>query len=117
MLSPGVQISQEVKWVSAMYKKLLDLNDKGMKLFNEKIQPLFKDAKLLELIQLNQEYQKLNADLQGVIALKDLSEDLLYECYKPALIFAGTKEHLDFSKENLEAFYRLKFRSIEERIA
>jgi len=76
---------------------------------------LFANAKLLELLELNQEYEKLNTNLKETEGLSNLSEDTLYVYYMSGIKVAGTKPFKDMSKENIEAFYRLKLRSIESR--
>ncbi len=48
--------------------------------------------------------------------MRDLSEETLWNEYKTGLLVAGTKPFSGFSKENTEAFYRLKLRSIESRL-
>jgi hypothetical protein len=77
---------------------------------------LFANAKLLELLELNQEYEKLNTNFEESYGLSNLSEDTLYGYYFSGIKVAGTKPFKDMSKENIEAFYRLKLRSIESRL-
>jgi hypothetical protein len=71
---------------------------------------------LLELIELNPEFDRLNASLNQLADLKDLSEDTIFIEYDAGIQIAGTKKFTGFTKENIEAFYRLKLRSIESRL-
>ena len=77
---------------------------------------LLVDAKLIELIALNPDFDRLTANLKESIAIKDLSEEAIFMEYKGGIQNAGTKPFIGFSKENTESFYRLKLRSIESRI-
>ena len=73
-------------------------------------------AKLLELIGLNPDFDRLTASLKQLGDLKGLSEDTIYIEYEAGIQIAGTKKFAGFTKENIEAFYRLKLRSIESRL-
>jgi hypothetical protein len=73
-------------------------------------------AKLLELIGLNPEFDRLTASLKQLACLKGLSEDTIFIEYEAGIQIAGTKKFSGFTKENIEAFYRLKLRSIESRL-
>jgi hypothetical protein len=71
---------------------------------------------LLELIGLNPYYEKMAASLKQFSYLKDISEDTIFIEYDAGIQIAGTKKFTGFTKENIEAFYRLKLRSIESRL-
>jgi hypothetical protein len=73
-------------------------------------------AKLLELIGLNPEFDRLTASLNQLSGLKSLSEDTIFIEYEAGIQIAGTKKFSGLTKENIEAFYRLKLRSIESRL-
>jgi hypothetical protein len=73
-------------------------------------------AKLLELIGLNPEFDRFTASLNQLSGLKSLSEDTIFIEYEAGIQIAGTKKFSGFTKENIEAFYRLKLRSIESRL-
>ena len=73
-------------------------------------------AKLLELIGLNPEFDRLTASLNQLSGLKGLSEDTIFIEYEAGIQIADTKTFTGFAKENIEAFYRLKLRSIESRL-
>ena len=73
-------------------------------------------AKLLELIGLNPDFERLTASLKQLGDIKGLSEDTIFIEYEAGIQIAGTKKFTGFTKENIEAFYRLKLRSIESRI-
>jgi hypothetical protein len=73
-------------------------------------------AKVLELIGLNPEFDRLIASLKQLAGLKGLSEDTIFIEYEAGIQIAGTKKFTGITKENIEAFYRLKLRSIESRL-
>jgi hypothetical protein len=41
---------------------------------------------------------------------------MIWEQYQPAISLAGRTKFQNFSPENIQAFYRLKLQSIEERL-
>ena len=88
----------------------------GMQFFNEKVKPLIAAAKLLELVDLGSEYDKLMTKMKGCKELKTLSEETIFQFYKGGIKIAGPKPFKNFSKENSEAFYRLKLQLIELRL-
>ncbi len=55
-------------------------------------------------------------DLNKVYSMSSLSEDYIFRQYSIGIQAAGTKPFVNFTKENVEAFYRLKLRSLESRI-
>ena len=73
-------------------------------------------AKLLELIGLSPDFDRLTAALKQFSDLRGLSEDTIFIEYEAGIQIAGTKKFSGFTKENIEAFYRLKLRSIESRL-
>ena len=73
-------------------------------------------AKLLELIGLGPDFDRLTAALKKFSDLRSLSEDTIFIEYEAGIQIAGTKKFSGFTKENIEAFYRLKLRSIESRL-
>ena len=77
---------------------------------------LLVDAKLIELIAFNPEFDRLTVNLKECIAIKDFSEEVIFMEYKGGIPNAGTKPFIGFSKENTETFCRFKLRSIESRI-
>jgi hypothetical protein len=42
---------------------------------------------------------------------------MILEHYHPAITLAGKTKFQNFSPDNIQAFYRLKLQSIEERLA
>ena len=116
MLDPEATFENEVDWISAKFKKLDAAYKEGIKFYSERISPLMNGAKLIELIRLSPEYDRFAEILKNSESLKTLSEDTLFKEYKAGLQTSGTKPFKDFTKENTEAFYRLKLRSIESRI-
>ena len=73
-------------------------------------------AKLPELIGLTADFDRLSAALKQFSDLRNLSEDTIFIEYEAGIQIAGTKKFTGFTKENIEAFYRLKLRSIESRL-
>jgi hypothetical protein len=73
-------------------------------------------AKLLELIGLTADFDRLSVALKQFSDLRSLSEDTIFIEYEAGIQIAGTKKFTGFTKENIEAFYRLKLRSIESRL-
>ena len=73
-------------------------------------------AKLLELIELSPDFDRLTAALNQFSDLRGLSEDTIFTEYEAGIQIAGTKKFTGFTKENIEAFYRLKLRTIESRL-
>jgi hypothetical protein len=71
---------------------------------------------LPELLALNSEFDRLTAALGQLSDLRDLSEEAIFKEYEAGIQIAGTKRFTGLSKENIEAFYRLKLRSIESRL-
>ena len=59
MMDPEATFEREVQWISVLKTELDNVNKEGMKFFNEKVKPLVADAKLLELIGLNAEFDNL----------------------------------------------------------
>jgi hypothetical protein len=71
---------------------------------------------LHELIGLSSDFDRLTSELKKISDLKDFSEKTIFIDYEAGIQIAGTKSFTGFSKENIEAFYRLKLRSIESRL-
>ena len=53
MMEPNVQIVKPVKWLSTDISDLTTIQNEVVSLYDNKISPLFSDAKLLELSLLN----------------------------------------------------------------
>jgi hypothetical protein len=116
MMDPDATFVSKVEWISVKHDQLEKVFKEGTKIYNEKVKPLMVGAKLLELIALNPDFDRLTANLKEFIAIKDLSEEAIFMEYEGGIQIAGTKPFVGFSKENTEAFCRLKLRSIESRI-
>ena len=88
-----------------------------MEFFNGKVKPLIADAKLLELVGLSAEYDRLHSKIKLCKSLSTLTEDSLLSLYRSGLKITGAKPFpSNFTKQNSEAFYRLKLRLIEQRL-
>ena len=116
MMDPEATFTKQIQWISVKYGQVEKAYNEGTKIYKDKVQPFMAGAKLLELIGLNPEFDRLNASLNQHIGLKGLSEETLFIEYEAGIQIAGTKKFSGFSKENIEAFYRLKLRSIESRL-
>jgi len=77
---------------------------------------LIAGAKLLELVDLSSDYENMIEKLKVCKPLDILSEETLFLQYKSGIRISGKKPFQNFKKENIEAFYRLKLRLIEERL-
>ena len=72
--------------------------------------------KLLELIDLDDEFKKYSSLLEEVKHLGDLSEETLWQNYQACFHISSADNFSGLSQENIDCYYRLKFRSIDERI-
>ncbi len=116
MMQPDAPISHPIRWISVEFAEFRKLSTEAIKFYNEKVQPLFANAKLIEMLAINSEYDKFASIIQKNSFLNNLSEETLWNEYRGGLLIAGKKPFSGFSKENTEAFYRLKLRSIESRL-
>jgi len=116
MMDSDANFVSQVEWISMKHEKLEQVYKEGTMVYNEKVKLLLVGAKLIELIALNRDFDRLTANLKECIAIKDLSEEAIFMEYKGGIQNTGTKPFIGFSKENTETFYRLKLRSIESRI-
>ncbi len=65
---------------------------------------------------MNSKFNEFQESFLSVKNIKTLTEDTIFVQYNAGIQIAGSKEFKNFSKENVEAFYRLKLRSIESRL-
>ncbi len=115
-MDPDATFDREIEWLSVQHSKLEKVYTEGMKFLNENVKPLIAAAKLLELVELGSSYDKLMTSIRACKAMKTLSEDTIFDIYRAGIKVAGTKPFKNFTKENSEAFYRLKLRLIEQRL-
>ena len=116
MMDPEAILTKKVDWLTVKYSRIENVFNEGCKIYNDKVQPSMASAKLLELIALSPDFERLTASLKQCLDLGGLSEDTIFIEYEAGIQIAGTKPFIGFTKENTEAFYRLKLRSIESRI-
>jgi hypothetical protein len=116
MMDPDATFAKKVDWITVKYSQIEKVYNEGCKIYNEKVKLCMANAKLLELIALNPDYDRLTASLKHCKDLGGLSEDTIFIEYEAGIQIAGTKPFIGFTKENTEAFYRLKLRSIESRL-
>jgi hypothetical protein len=117
MMDPEATFVKQVEWITVKYGQMEKAYNEGTKVYNDKVKPYMAGAKLLELIALNAEFDRLTASLKQSSHLRGLSEDTIFIEYEAGIQIAGTKPFIGFTKENIETFYRLKLRSIESRIS
>ena len=55
--------------------------------------------------------------LKKYLHLENITEKTLWQYYGIAMDTAGDEKFIDFSQDNKDTFQRLKFRSLEERVA
>ena len=115
-MDPDATFAKQIQWISVKYGQMEQAYNEGTKIFNDKVQPYMAGAKLLELMGLNPDFEKLSASFNQIVDLKILSEDTIFIEYQAGIQIAGTKKFSGFTKENIEDFYRLKLRSIESRL-
>jgi hypothetical protein len=117
MMDPEATFAKKIDWITVKYSQIEKVYHEGCKIYNDKVKPCMASAKLLELIALNPDFERLKASLKQCLDLGDLSEETIFIEYEAGIQIAGTKPFIGFTKENTEAFYRLKLRSIESRIS
>ena len=115
-MDPDATFVKHVQWISVKYDQLEKVHNEGTKMYKDKVQQYMAGAKLLELIELNPEIDRLTGFLNRIADLRGLSEDTIFTEYEAGIQIAGTKKFTGLTKENIEAFYRLKLRSIESRL-
>lgn len=115
MIQPDAPVSHPIRWISVEYLDLKKLEADLTSFYSEKVQPLFTNVKLLELLSLDPDYDKFFQIHQFTSYLSNITEETLWNAYQAGLLVAGNLPFTDFTKENTEAFYRLKLRSIETK--
>ena len=115
-MDPQATFAKKIEWITMKYSQIELIHTEGCKIYNDKVKPCMAGAKLLELIALNPDLDRLIASLKQCQDLGGLCEDTIFSEYEAGIQIAGTKPFVGFTKENTEAFYRLKLRSIESRI-
>ena len=69
MMDPDATFLSKVEWISVKHDQLEKVYKEGTKIYNEKVKLLMVGAKLLELIALNPEYDRLTAALKECSAI------------------------------------------------
>lgn len=108
--------SGQFQQITFKYDHMQKIYNEATKIFKDKVQSYIDRGNLPEFIGLNSDFDRLTAELKQISDLKDLSEKTIFIDYEAGIKIAGTKRFTGFSKENIEAFYRLKLRSIESRL-
>jgi hypothetical protein len=69
MMDPDATFVSKVEWISVKHDQLEKVYKEGTKVYNEKVKPLMVGAKLLELIALNPDFDRLTAGLKECTAI------------------------------------------------
>ena len=64
MMDPEATFAKKVDWITVKYSQIEKLYNEGCKIYNDKVQSCMASAKLLELIALNPDYERLTASLK-----------------------------------------------------
>ena len=72
--------------------------------------------KVIELIDFDAKLNRYISLLEEVKHLGDLSEETLWQNYQACFHVSSSGSFTGLSQENIDSYYRLKFRSIDERI-
>ncbi len=77
-MDPEATFNQEIEWLSIQNSKMEKIYAEGMKLLNEKVNPMIAGAKLIELVALSSEYDKFMTSMKILKTMKSLSEDTIF---------------------------------------
>ena len=97
MMDPEATFEREIEWVSAKYSQLKQVYNEGIGIYNERVKELITTAKLLDLIAINPEYDRLLEAMRRCSTFSNLNEDALFKEYRSGFQIAGTKPFKDFS--------------------
>jgi hypothetical protein len=64
MMDPDATFTKKIDWISVKYSQIEKVNNEGCKIYNDKVKPCMASAKLLELIALNHDFDRLNTSLK-----------------------------------------------------
>ena len=78
-MQPGANIKQPVKWLQVDFNKLKALHDEVVKILDTKIIQLFVDAKILEILEYNDQLIKFEATVNNLRHLVNLSEQMIQD--------------------------------------
>ena len=116
MTQQQVLLNKPVKWLTTDYNQLKRVHDEALSIYNGQIKQLFTDAKLVELFQLSNSLVQYRDCFENLKYLCNLSEQMLWDQYQPAISAAGKTKFASFTQDNIHAFYRLKLQSIEAKL-
>ena len=114
---PRIKEDVEIKALWEDYTKLRTLQEKVEVFYRDDVEPFFINFKVEELIQVKPQCIKYMDTLKNYLHLENITENTLWQFYSIALDTAGDEPFIDFSQDNKDTFQRLKFRSLEERLA
>ena len=84
-MDPEATFVQQVEWISVKYGQMEKAYNEGTKIFKDKVQPYMAGAKLLELIGLSADFDRLTAALKQFSDLRGLSEDTIFIEYEAGI--------------------------------
>jgi hypothetical protein len=64
MMDPDATFAKKVDWITVKYTQIEKLYNEGCKIYNDNVKPCMASAKLLELIALNPDFDRLTASLK-----------------------------------------------------
>ena len=64
MMDPDATFAKKVDWITVKYSQIEMVYNEGCKIYNDNVQPFMASAKLLELIALNSDFERLTASLK-----------------------------------------------------
>lgn len=114
---PRIKEDVVIKALWEDYTKLRTLQEKVEVFYRDDVEPFFINFKVAELIQVKPQCIKYMDTLKNYLHLENITENTLWQFYSIALDTAGDEPFIDFSQDNKDTFQRLKFRSLEERLA
>ena len=64
MMDPDATFAKKIDWITVKYSQIEKVFNEGCKIYNDKVKLFMASAKLLELISLNPEFERLTASLK-----------------------------------------------------
>ena len=64
MMDPEATFAKKIDWITVKYSQIEKVYNEGCKIYNDKVKPCMASAKLLELIALNNDFERLNDSLK-----------------------------------------------------
>ena len=64
MMDPEATFAKKIDWITVKYSEIEKIYNEGCKIYNDKVKLFMASAKLLELIALNPDFERLTASLK-----------------------------------------------------